>query len=50
MESRKMIQTILLAKQKQRHSCRGQTYGPQGGKEGGRWGLIGRSGLTYIHY
>ena len=33
MESRKMIQMNLFAKQKQRHRRREQTYGHQGGKE-----------------
>ena len=49
MESRKMVQMILFAKQKQRHRHRGPTYGYQGGKEmygyqGGQgrgWGELG---------
>ena len=36
MKSRKVVQMNLFAKQKQRHRCREQTYGHQGGKEGGR--------------
>ena len=36
MESRKLVQMKWLARQKQRHRYREQTYGHQGGKEG--WG------------
>ena len=35
VESRKMVQMNLFAKQKQSHRCRKQTYGYQGGKGGG---------------
>ena len=35
MDSRKMLKMNLFAKQKQRHRCREQTYGYQGGKGGG---------------
>ena len=34
MESRKMVQANLFAKQRQRHRWRGQTYGYQGGRMG----------------
>ena len=34
VESRKMLQVNLFAKQKQRHRCREQTYGYQGGMNG----------------
>ena len=40
MESRKMAQTILFAKQKQRQKRREQTYGYQGAKGGG-WEELG---------
>ena len=38
LESRKMVQMILFAKQKYRHRCRGQIYGHQrvGGRGSGR--------------
>ena len=48
VESRKMVQMILFAKQKSRHRHREQMYGYQGGKEGVEW--IWRLGLTYIQY
>ena len=35
----KMVQMNLFAKQKQRHRCREQTYGYQGGKGG--WNELG---------
>ena len=35
MESRKMVQMNLFAKEKYRHRCREQMYEHQGGKEGG---------------
>ena len=35
MESRKMVQMNQFARQKQKHRCREQTYGHQGGKGGG---------------
>ena len=50
VQSRKMVQMILFAKQKYRHRHREHTYGQQGGKrrvEGG--GRIGRPGLPYTH-
>ena len=34
-----MIQMILFTKQKQRHGCREQVYGYQGGKE--QWDDLG---------
>ena len=34
VESRKMLQVNLFAKQKQSHRCREQTYGYQGGMNG----------------
>ena len=42
MESRKMVQMNLSAKQKQSHRCREQTYGHQGGKAlgGGDGGVM----------
>jgi len=40
VKSRKIVETNLFAKQKYRHSCRGQRYGHQGvGKEG--WDKLG---------
>ena len=42
--SKKMVQMILLAKQKERHRYREQTQGTKG--QSG-WGELG---LTYIHY
>ena len=36
----KVVQMILFAKQKQRHRCREQTYGYQGGQLGG-WDEFG---------
>ena len=39
VKSRKMVQVILFAKQKQRHRCREQTYGHQGGRRG--WDELG---------
>ena len=47
-ESRKMVEMILFAKQKQRHRYREQMYGYQAG-EGKMVGGTGRLGLTYIH-
>ena len=38
--SRKMVEMIILTKQKQRHRCREETNGHQGGKEGG-WDELG---------
>ena len=38
VESRNIVQINLFAKQKQRHRCREQTYGHQGGWDGlGDW-------------
>ena len=34
VESRKIVQVNLFANQKERHRCRQQTYGYQGGKGG----------------
>ena len=39
VESRKMVEMNLLAKQKQSHICREQTYGYQGGEQG--WDKLG---------
>ena len=39
MESRKMVEMILFAKQKHRHRCTEQMYGYQEGKEG--WDELG---------
>ena len=38
VEPRKMVQMNWLARQKQRHRCREQMYGHQGGKVGGGGG------------
>ena len=38
VESRKMVQMNLFTRQKQRHRCREQMYGHQGGKAGGSGG------------
>ena len=35
VESRKMVQMNRFARQKERHRCREQMYGHQGGKAGG---------------
>ena len=49
VESRKMMQVILLAKQKERHRCKQQTYGHQGeGWWGGMNWKIGIDTYTLI--
>ena len=48
MESRKMIQMNLFAKQKQKHRRREQMYGYQGGKEGGMNWEIGIDMYTLL--
>ena len=46
MESRKKVHMNWFARQKQRHRCREQTYGHQGGKAGwGAGGMIWEIGI-----
>ena len=47
MESRKMVQMNWFARQKERHRCREQIYGHQGGKwwEGGGGGMNWEIGI-----
>lgn len=47
LESRKMVLMKLFAEQKQRHRCREQIYGYQGGE---KMGGTGRLGSTHIHH
>lgn len=48
LESNKMVEMILLAKQKYRHRCREQIWIPSG-KRGGWWDELRDLRLTYIH-
>ena len=41
MESRKMVQMNLFAKQKYSYRCKEQSYGCQRGKWGGCWDEVG---------